>query len=51
MRDIRKHATRLAELDERYRPFANRVQRLAKEYQSKALRSLVEQFMGRNLAP
>jgi CheY-like chemotaxis protein len=46
MRDIRQHATRLVDLDERYRPFAEKVQQLAKGYQSKALLSLVKQMMG-----
>jgi PAS domain S-box-containing protein len=46
MRDIRQHAAHLVELDERYRPFADKVEQLAKGYQSKALLQLVEQMMG-----
>jgi signal transduction histidine kinase len=42
MRDIRDYALHIARLDERYRPFAARLQALAKDYQSKAIVSLVE---------
>ncbi|HJV54292.1 MAG TPA: ATP-binding protein [Noviherbaspirillum sp.] len=45
MRDIRQYAQHLAGLDERYRPFADRLQELAREYQSKAILSLVEQYL------
>ncbi|WP_437795550.1 ATP-binding protein [Sorangium sp. So ce693] len=43
MRDIRKRAAYLTTLDERYRPFADRLDRLAQSCQSKAIRSLVEE--------
>ncbi len=45
MRDIRHYAQHLAALDERYRPFADKLQELAREYQSKAILTLVEQYL------
>ncbi|WP_437894746.1 AAA family ATPase [Sorangium sp. So ce124] len=45
MRDIRKRAAYLTTLDERYRPFADRLHRLAQGCQSKAIRSLVEEHL------
>jgi signal transduction histidine kinase len=48
MRDIRDYAAHIAQLDERYRPFAARLQVLAKDYQSKAIVSLVEQALDEN---
>ncbi len=51
MRDIVQRAAHLAELDERYRPFAEQLQLLAKGYQSKAILNLVEQHMERSPAP
>jgi hypothetical protein len=45
MRDIRDYAAHIAQLDERYRPFAARLQMLAKDYQSKAIVSLIEQAL------
>jgi CheY-like chemotaxis protein len=45
MRDIRQHATSLDELDERYRPFADKLHQLAREYQSKAILNFVEQYL------
>jgi signal transduction histidine kinase len=48
MRDIRDYAVRIAQLDERYRPFAARLQMLAKDYQSKAIVNLVEQALEEN---
>ncbi|GBG14144.1 histidine kinase [Novimethylophilus kurashikiensis] len=47
MRDIRQHATALVELDERYRPFADKLHQLAREYQSKAILNFVEQYLDR----
>jgi PAS domain S-box-containing protein len=44
MRDIMQHATRLAELDERYSPFSNYVCQLCKGFQTKALMSLIAQY-------
>ncbi len=43
MHDIMAQADRLASLDERYRPFANRLSSLARNYQSKAVLRLVEE--------
>jgi signal transduction histidine kinase len=43
MRDIQQYAAHIAGLDERYRPFAAKLQALANDYQSKAIVSLVEQ--------
>ncbi len=42
MRAIREHAEQLILLDERYRPFAERISELALGYQSKAVLRLVE---------
>ncbi|MFA6014803.1 MAG: YfiR/HmsC family protein [Gallionellaceae bacterium] len=44
MRDIIQHLSRLDELDERYLPFAESLRQLAKNYQTKALLSLIEQY-------
>ncbi|WP_437277241.1 AAA family ATPase [Sorangium sp. So ce375] len=43
MRDIRRRAAYLTTLGERYRPFADRLDRLAQDYQSQALLNLVEE--------
>ena len=43
MQRIVEYANYLSELDVRYRPFANQLRSLAKNYESKALLSLVEQ--------
>jgi signal transduction histidine kinase len=51
MRDIRDYAVHIAQLDERYQPFAARLQMLAKDYQSKAIVSLVEQALEENPQP
>ena len=45
MRDILQRASYLSELDERYRPFAGQLSLLAKGYRSKAIFSLVQQYM------
>ncbi|WP_395399433.1 ATP-binding protein [Pseudoduganella sp. UC29_106] len=42
MRAILRHAEHLERLDPRYQPFAAELSRLARSYQSKALRRLVE---------
>ncbi len=43
MREIMAQAERLARLDERYRPFANQLSSLARNYQSMAVLRLVEE--------
>jgi len=45
MQRIVEHANHLVQLDERYRPFANQLRSLAKNYESKALLNLVEQYL------
>jgi CheY-like chemotaxis protein len=45
MQDILSWADHAAGLDARYQPFVNRLRVLAKAYQSKAILSLVEQYM------
>ncbi|WP_437997415.1 AAA family ATPase [Sorangium sp. So ce185] len=45
MRDIHQHAAYLTTLDERYRPFADRLHRLAQGYESRAIRTLVEEHL------
>ena len=45
MRDILQRASYLSGLDDRYRPFAGQLSLLAKEYRSKAIVSLVQQYM------
>ena len=42
MGDIRRHADHIAALDEKYRPFAEKLIGLAKSYRSKAILELVE---------
>ena len=44
MRDIMAQVDRLARLDERYRPFADQLSALARNYQSKAVLRLVEEY-------
>lgn len=44
MRDIRRFAMHLAELDQRYSPLADKLLLLASEYQSKAIVSLAEKY-------
>jgi hypothetical protein len=44
MADIADHARHLASLDDRYRPFSDRLVELAESYQSKAILALVERF-------
>jgi PAS domain S-box-containing protein len=51
MRAIVQHATHLTELDERYRPFADHLCQLAKDYRSKAILSFVKQYLERRQAP
>jgi len=45
MQRIMEYASHLVQLDERYRPFANQLRSLAKNYESKALLNLVEQYL------
>jgi len=45
MREIRRRAAQLGKLEERYRPFAVELDRLAQGYQSNAIRRFVEQHM------
>jgi CheY-like chemotaxis protein len=45
MRDIVQWAERVAELNERYRPFADHLRLLAKGYQSKAILALVQRYL------
>jgi PAS domain S-box-containing protein len=45
MQDILQRANYLAELDERYRPFASQLSLLAKGYRSQAILSLVERYL------
>jgi PAS domain S-box-containing protein len=45
MREIEQWAERVAELDERYHPFAYQLCLLAKGYQSKAILALVERYL------
>ncbi len=45
MQDVIRQATRLVELDERYRPFSDKLKELAKGYQSKAILKLVEGYI------
>jgi signal transduction histidine kinase/DNA-binding response OmpR family regulator len=45
MREMRRHAEYIATLDERYRPFADKLEKLAREYQSKAIMDLVKKHL------
>jgi CheY-like chemotaxis protein len=47
MREIRAQASRLIALDDRFRPFADTIQRLAQAYQSQALLSHIERHLDR----
>jgi hypothetical protein len=47
MREIRVQANRLIALDDRFRPFADTIQRLAQAYQSQALLNHIEQYLDR----
>lgn len=49
MRDILQQVTLLIEMDAAYRPFAEHLGRLAREYQSKAIVSFIEQYRERTL--
>lgn len=51
MQEILRRAEYLSGLDERYRPFADQLSLLAKGYRSKAILSLVEQYLGTGPAP
>ena len=45
MQEILRWAGYVTKLDERYRPFANRLAQMAQDYRSKAILNLVEQYM------
>jgi signal transduction histidine kinase/DNA-binding NarL/FixJ family response regulator len=45
LRKIRERATHLAQMDERFIPFANRLQELAGSFQEKAILALVKQYI------
>ncbi len=45
MREIQEHAERLVSLGEVYRPFAEKVKRLAQQYQSKAILALAREHL------
>ena len=45
MRDIAQEAARIAALDARYRGFADRIRRLAEDYQSQALLRVIERHL------
>ena len=47
MYEIDERAQQLADLDERYRPLANRLHKLAVGFQTKAIRVLIEELMAR----
>ncbi len=49
MRSLVQHAAHIVTLDERYRPFADKVTQLAKTYQSKAVLVLVKDHMEQTL--
>jgi hypothetical protein len=42
---IRKIRKRVAKLDEQYKPFAEKIEMLAKQFQDKAILALLEQYM------
>ena len=48
MQEILRWAKRVVQLDEHYRPFADQLSQLAKEYRSKAILNLVEQHTGKS---
>lgn len=46
MRAIRIEADRIAAIDARYHPFAEKLRNMARAYQSQALLKLIEQYLG-----
>jgi len=46
MREIRRHAAQIAEMDVRLRPFADKLDRMAQGFESSAIRRFVEQHLG-----
>lgn len=51
MRDLRRQAEHLAALNPQYRPFADKLDVLAKNYQSKAILALVKKYIHAERAP
>ena len=51
MQDIQQRANYLAELDNRYQPFASQLHKLASMYQSKAITNFVEHYLQEEQAP
>ena len=51
MRDIVLMAGRLADMGERYLPFAEQLRNLAKGYQSKAILNFVESYLDPEAGP
>jgi CheY-like chemotaxis protein len=45
MRGIQKRMTHLEQMDERFRPFADKLRQLAKGFESKAILAMVKQYM------
>ncbi|HEX6708255.1 MAG TPA: PAS domain S-box protein [Albitalea sp.] len=45
MREIRQHAAQIAEMDSRYRPFADKLDRMAQGFESGAIRRFVEMHL------
>jgi signal transduction histidine kinase/ligand-binding sensor domain-containing protein/DNA-binding NarL/FixJ family response regulator len=48
IRGIRERAVQIGKMDARYRPFVDRLDQLARDYEEKEIRALVEQSMGAN---
>jgi 3-methyladenine DNA glycosylase/8-oxoguanine DNA glycosylase len=45
MREIKARADHLVSLDIQYRPFADKLQQMARAYQSQAILNLIEQYL------
>ncbi len=45
MTDIRERATKLEQMDQKYKPFADKLQQLAKAYDDDEIEALIEQYM------
>jgi len=45
MRGIREQAAKIAQADDRYRPFTDQLRQLAQDFQDKEILALIEQFM------
>jgi signal transduction histidine kinase/FixJ family two-component response regulator len=48
MRKIRERATQIEQMDEKYKPFTDKLQQLAKGYEEEEIRALLQHYIGEN---